>query len=121
MNSTKYKNLRRYAAFLFMLFTVYSGSQEDLHIRRAARSLRGVSIYALKLQEMLAQGIQNVKDEESGEKSRYAPDGFNWIAGENGVHGAPALYQAVGIAAGGLFFALNNWMTRNNIWRRTVF
>lgn len=122
MDTKKYKNLKRYAAFLFMLFTVCSGSQEDMNVHSTAKSLRGAVVYALRLQGMLAQGIQGIKAEESSEGSRFDFSGFNDISGESRFDSeAFGFQQTVIFAVSLLVLALNDWMARNSIWRRMVF
>lgn len=121
MDIKKYKNLKRYAAFLFMLFAVCSGSQDDLNIQGTAKSLRGAAVYALRLQGILVQGIQSIKAEESSERSRFDFSGLNDIAGESRLNITVGFYQTAIFSISLFILALNDWMVRNGIWRRMVF
>ncbi len=121
MDTMKYKNIKRYAAFLFMLFTVYAGSQEQVDAPRALKSLRSAAVYTHKLHGMLAQSIMSMKAENSSEHAHFNFNRMNDAVGEDYDAAAVVFGPAVIYAAGILLITRNNWMTRNNIWRRMVF
>ncbi len=120
MMYSNYKNLKRYAAFLFMVFTVLSGSSERLDTDSIVQLGRKTIIDIISTNKLLLQDIR-VSSDQLVKKNVTNNESFrefldNWT--ENTVsYSISALVMLLIL----LPICINYLLLQKNIWKNAVF
>jgi hypothetical protein len=121
MSQNSYKNIKKYAAFLFMVFTVLSGSSEDMASYSYAKLGRKVLIDILAVGRASLQDAkpaisrqQYVCSENDNDSLRIFLDA---IVDDQAVHNMSSYIMPLTVF---IYFS-NNIIQKNNLWKSTVF
>lgn len=121
MSHDNYKNIKKYAAFLFMVFTVLSGSSDNLDSGSFAGAGRKAFIDIFATKVLFAQDIR----ESSGQLQRGSNIRINQVFREyldNFAENSHLSDIKVYIIPLTFFvLCLNNLISKNNIWKSAVF
>lgn len=121
MSLNNYKNIKKYAAFLFMVFTVLSGSSDNIDSDSYIRAGRKAFIDIFASNMFFAQDIREL----SGQMQRGSTIRINQVFREyldNFAENSHLNDIKVYIIPLAVFvFYINNLISKNNIWKSAVF
>lgn len=121
MSQNSYNNIKKYAAFLFMFFTVLSGSSEDITPDNYARISRKALV------DILATGRASLQDA----KAAIGQQQYGYSENDNSsfrifldaiIDGqASSSIDTYIIPLTVFIYYSNNILHKNNLWKNTVF
>lgn len=121
MSQKNYNNIKRYAAFLFMVFTVLSGSSEKYDAVSILRTGKIAFVDISAINKLFIQGMKasaGVSDIKDFTRSNESFRDFLDVNGETSVLKYFMLYMlplALSVCS------FNNSITQNNTWRSALF
>lgn len=121
MSLNNYKNIKKYAAFLFMVFTVMSGSSDNLDSNSYVRVSRKAFIDIFATNMLFARDTK----EATGQLQRGSTIRINQVFREyldsfaENSHLNDIKVYSIPLAV--FVFYINNLISKNNIWKSAVF
>jgi|GEM_PF-846952 len=121
MSHSSYNNIKKYAAFIFMIFTVISGSSERLDSDNFVRAGRKAFINILATNRQFIQNTRvSINQSVIGNTTRQNERFKDYL--DINVDDSGLKYIHVYISLLLIFvYYLNNFILKNGIWKNAVF
>jgi len=120
MLNDNYKNLKKYAAFLFMVFTVLSGSSDRLDSGSTARLGRKAIIDIITTNKLLLQDIR-ISSGQLAKKSAENSESFREFLDSWTENSVPYSISAIILLFVLLPICINYLLLQKNVWKNAVF
>lgn len=121
MSRDNYNNIKKYAAFIFMVFTVLSGSSDRIDSENFVKIGKKAFIDILATNKLFAQELKVSMNDSRIKKSERENESFRRFLDIDANNSGTKYIQIYLMLLIILLFYLNNAALKNNIWRRTVF
>jgi hypothetical protein len=121
MSRDNYNNIKKYAAFIFMVFTVLSGSSDRVDADNFARIGKKAFIDILATNKLFGQEIKVSLNESRIKKSEKDHEGFRSLLDINTEDSGPKQVEFYVLPLIVFVYYLNNLILKNSIWKRALF
>jgi len=121
MSGKSYNSIKKYAAFIFMVFTVLSGSYDKLEAGRPIKAAKDAFVDILVINKLIIQGIKasaadsetrSLIQEHQGFREFLDIDITAYYEKQLKIYVLPLIMAVL---------CLNNSIAQNNIWRNVLF
>jgi len=121
MSRSSYNNIKKYAAFIFMIFTVLSGSSDSIDSDSFARIGRKAFVDMLMANRAVLQDTKTVIGQSQSKSSENESMGFRSFL-DSDIESSSLNHIQVYILPFTVFVLyFNNHILKNNIWKNAVF
>lgn len=121
MSQNNYSNIKKYAAFLFMVFTVLSGSSDRFGSDSIANIGKKAFIDILATNRLFVQDAKVSINEVRIKKSQKNQEGFRNFLDINVNDSGLKHIEFYLLPLTVLVYYLNNLISKNSIWKSAVF
>lgn len=121
MSRNSYNNIKKYAAFLFMIFTVLSGSSESFDSNSVLRTGKNAFIDILVINKLFIQGIKASISDSGIKKSVEDHKGFKDFLDINADTSNQKYVQGYILPLTVSAYCVNDSIAKNNTWQSTLF
>ncbi len=121
MSNNSYNNIKRYAAFIFMVFTVLSGSSEGFDSASYVKISKKAFFDILASNKLLIQEAGAQTDQSDTESQYREKNGFRELPGAITEAAALKHVQSNMLPLFASVYIINDTALKNNIWKSTVF
>ncbi|HYE11199.1 MAG TPA: hypothetical protein VEF53_13555 [Patescibacteria group bacterium] len=121
MSRDKYNNIKKYAAFIFMVFTVLSGSSDGIDSDNFVKIGKRAFIDILATNKLFIQDVKVSVSESRIKKSEKDHEGFRGLLAINVTDSAPKHVEFYILPLMVLTYYLNNLILKNSIWKSALF
>ncbi|HYE83859.1 MAG TPA: hypothetical protein VEG39_17055 [Clostridia bacterium] len=121
MSQNSYNSIKKYAAFIFMVFTVLSGSSDSFDTDSLVKIGRKAFIDILASNKMFIQESRITVSQSHIRSSGSEDEGFRRFLDTNVEASSLNYFQSYAAPLIISVFYLNNLILKNNIWKSAVF
>ncbi|HYF84363.1 MAG TPA: hypothetical protein VEB00_15190 [Clostridia bacterium] len=121
MSRDSYNNIKKYAAFIFMVFTVLSGSSDRIDSDNFVKIGKKAFIDILATNKLFIQDAKVSINEARIRKSEKDNEGFRDFMDINAEDSGLKHIQFYILPLIVLVYYLNNLILKNSIWKKAVF
>lgn len=121
MSHSSYNNIKKYAAFIFMIFTVISGSSEKFDSESFAKVGRKAFVDILAVNRQFIQYTRVSINQSCIRSSIRENEGFGDLLDINVDDSGLKYIQVYILLLLIFFYYANNFILKNNIWKSALF
>lgn len=121
MSQSSYNNIRKYAAFIFMVFTVLSGSSEGFDSDSYIKAGKKAFIDILASNKLFIQGEKVSVHQSAIRNSEQDNDSFREFVAANSENTSLNNIKTNAFPLTLQVYCLNNIILKNNIWKNALF